>query len=510
MTRIAVRRALLSVSDKTDLVGLAERLVGAGVEIVSSGGTASALAAAGVPVTKVDEVTGAAEMLGGRVKTLHPNIHGAILADLGEESHRADLDARGITPFELVVVNLYPFQSTVSNPNVSHAEAIEQIDIGGPTMVRAAAKNHAWVAVVTSPDQYDEVVDAVEAGGLTEEHRLELAKAAFFHTASYDAAIVRFLERDAFPPARHAVALERRETLRYGENPHQAAAAYAEVGASPFWRRMRILQGKEMSFNNYLDTEAAWRLVHDFLDRPTVAIMKHANACGVARADDLATAFTEAWECDPLSAFGGVVALNRPLDEGTAQRILVAGFVEVVIAPTVTDGAAGLFAAKKNLRLIEAAGPDPRDPDFRRVDGGFLLQARDAIQDAETWNVVSVRQPSEAEAADLRFAWIVAAHTKSNAIVIAKDGAAIGVGAGDQSRVGASERAVARAGARAAGAVAASDAFFPFRDGIDALAAVGVAAVIEPGGSVRDEEVIAAADEHGIALVFTGHRHFRH
>lgn len=510
MTAIPVRRALLSVSDKTGLVAFAQRLAAAGVEIVSSGGTARALSEAGVPVIPVGEVTGAPEMLGGRVKTLHPNIHGGILADLGEPSHVTDLEERGIAPFQLVVVNLYPFRETVADESVTHAEAIEQIDIGGPAMVRASAKNHAWVGIVTGPDRYDEVADAVEGGGLDDDLRLALAKEAFFHTASYDAAIVRWLERDEFPPVRHAVALERRATLRYGENPHQPAAAYADVEANPWWMRMTQVQGKEMSFNNYLDTEAAWRLVHEFTGTPTVAIIKHANACGVAQAEAIADAFTSAWDCDPVSAFGGIVALNRPLDGETAERITGAGFVEVVIAPSVTPEAAEAFTKKKNLRLIEGVCPDLADPDFRRIDGGFVLQRRDAISPEEQWDVVSARQPTDAEAADLRFAWGVGAHTKSNAIVIVKDRAAIGVGAGDQSRVGASARAVARAGDRAAGGVAASDAFFPFRDGIDALAAVGVTAVIEPGGSVRDEEVIAAADEHGIALVFTGARHFRH
>jgi phosphoribosylaminoimidazolecarboxamide formyltransferase/IMP cyclohydrolase len=510
MSRVPVRRALLSVSDKAGLLEFASRLVAQGVEVVSSGGTAKALSGAGLPVTAVYDLTGAPEMLGGRVKTLHPDIHGGILADLGEESHRADLAARGIEPFQLVVVNLYPFQRTVADPSVTPTEAIEQIDIGGPTMVRAAAKNHEWVAIVTSPAQYAAAVEAIEGGGFTAEERLDLARAAFFHTASYDAAIVRWLERAEFPPVRHAVTLEREAILRYGENPHQAAGAYAEVAAAPYWTRMRLLQGKEMSFNNHLDTEAAWRLANDLPGRPTVVIVKHANACGVAGAEDLATAFTRAWACDPLSAFGGVVALNRPLDAVTASRIIDAGFVEVVIAPKVSEESAALFAEKRNLRLIEAPPPDTMDPDFRRIEGGFVLQGRDAIQEGEAWDVVTTRSPSAEEESDLRFAWVVAAHTKSNAIVIAKDGAAMGVGAGDQSRVGASERAVARAGTRAEGAVAASDAFFPFRDGIDALAAVGVTAVIEPGGSVRDEEVIAAANEHGMALVFTGHRHFRH
>ena len=505
MTRHAVKTALLSVSDKTGIVELARRLDGAGVRIVSSGGTARTLRDAGLPVTDVGALTGAPEMLGGRVKTLHPIVHGGILADLGNQEHRDELAARGIDPIGLVVVNLYPFSDTVARDGVTHAEAVEQIDIGGPTMVRAAAKNHAWVGVVTSPDRYDEVATEVEAGGLTADLRLELAKEAFFHTASYDAAIVGWLERD--DAERRVLALERTETLRYGENPHQAAGIYREVGAAGWWTSARQLQGKAMSFNNYLDTEAAWRLVHDF-DDPAVAIIKHANPCGLAVAEAIPDAFTAAWACDPLSAFGGIVALNRPLDAETAGRIAKAGFVEVVITPEVVD--VGPLGTKQNLRVLEAPPPDPRDPDLRRVDGGFVVQDRDRVETDGDWQVVGRRQPTEAEWADLRFAWVVCAHTKSNAIVIAKDRAAIGVGAGDQSRVGASERAVARAGERSRGAVAASDAFFPFRDGIDALAEVGVTAVIEPGGSVRDDEVIAAANEAGIALVFTGRRHFRH
>lgn len=505
MSRHPVRTALLSVSDKAGIVPFARRLADAGVRLVSSGGTARALRDAGLAVMDVGTLTGAPEMLGGRVKTLHPVVHGGILADLGDDGHRRELDARGIDPIGLVVVNLYPFAATVARPDVTRAEAVEQIDIGGPTLVRAAAKNHAWVGVVTSPDRYDEVAAEVEAGGLTDELRLELAREAFFHTASYDAAIVDWLERDT--DGRRVLALERVTALRYGENPHQSAGIYREVGRAGWWTTARQVQGKAMSFNNHLDAEAAWRLVCDF-DEPAVAIIKHANPCGLAVADDVGDAFSAAWDCDPLSAFGGVVALNRPLDAETSGRIAEAGFVEVVVAPEVLD--VGPLGAKQNLRVLEAPPPDPADPDLRRVDGGFVAQERDQVETDGDWRVVSERRPTDAEWADLRFAWVVCAHTKSNAIVIAKDGAAIGVGAGDQSRVGASERAVARAGDRAAGGVAASDAFFPFRDGIDALARVGVTAVIEPGGSVRDEEVVAAADEAGIALVFTGRRHFRH
>jgi len=508
MTTIPVRRALLSVADKTGLVDFAGRLAATGVEIVSSGGTAEALKLAGIPVTAVGDVTGAPEMLGGRVKTLHPLIHGAILADLGDESHLADLTARGIEPFQLVVVNLYPFRQTVARSDVTHAEAVEQIDIGGPAMVRAAAKNHAWVGVVTDPARYPEVADAVDSGGLPGDFRRDLAREAFFHTASYDAAIVDWFERDTGHAERIVVPMRLVSALRYGENPHQAAAAYAQEGRLGWWTAARQLQGKAMSFNNYLDADAAWRVVHEFAD-PAAVVVKHANPCGLAVAGDVGEAFEKAWACDPLSAFGGVVALNRPLDGDLAGRIAAAGFVEVVIVPEVTD--AGVLAAKQNLRVLEAPGPDPADPDIRRIDGGFVVQERDRVStERSSWQVVSKRQPTEEESADLAFAWVVCAHAKSNAIVIARDGAAVGVGAGDQSRVAASESAVAKAGDRAAGGVAASDAFFPFRDGIDALAAVGVTAVIEPGGSVRDGEVVAAADEAGIALVFTGARHFRH
>ncbi len=505
---IKVKRALLSVYDKTGLDDLGRALVDAGVELVSSGGTANALAAGGLPVTKVADVTGAAEMLGGRVKTLHPRIHGGILANLNDPTHLQDLEDRNVEPFELVVVNLYPFRATVAQPGVTEAEVIEKIDIGGPTMVRSAAKNHQFVAVVTDPKQYGAIAEAVAAGGTTLELRKTLAKAAFFHTASYDAAIVDWLEAEEDPPARKVIALERRQTLRYGENPHQVAAAFSEVGADGWWQSMKQLQGKAMSFNNYLDTEAAWRMAHEF-ETPAVAIVKHANPCGLATDPLLADAFSAAWDCDPVSAFGSVIAFNRLLDVATAERLLAAGFVEVVITPSVADGVVELFAGKKNLRLLTAPEPDPADLDMRRIEGGFVVQGRDSVAETE-FTVVSQRSPTETEMADLMFAWRVAAHTKSNAIVVAKDLAAIGVGAGDQSRVGASERALARAGDRAAGSVAASDAFFPFRDGIDALAVAGVTAIIEPGGSIRDAEVIQAADDHGVALVFTHMRHFRH
>ncbi|HSF87661.1 MAG TPA: bifunctional phosphoribosylaminoimidazolecarboxamide formyltransferase/IMP cyclohydrolase [Acidimicrobiia bacterium] len=513
MSRVPVERALLSVWDKTGIAEFARRLHEAGVELVSSGGTAAALEKAGLPVVEVAEVTGAAEMLGGRVKTLHPKIHGGILADLGRQEHRGDLQARGIAPFQLVVVNLYPFEATVADPDTSPAAAIEKIDVGGPTMVRAAAKNHGWVAVVTSPDQYGPVADAVELGGLDEAHRRELAAAAFFRTAAYDAAIVGWFERSEQLPARLVMPLERVAQLRYGENPHQEAALYGEVATTGWWRTATQLQGKEMSFNNYVDTEAAWRLVADLTD-PSAVIVKHTNACGAASCDSVESAFGKAWDCDPLSAFGSVVALNRIVDAATAE-LIATHFVEVVIAPDIDADAAGVLAAKKNLRLLTASPPDGIDIDLRRIEHGVLLQRRDRISLGggplpEGWDTVAGGPLRAGLAAELEFAWTVAAHTKSNAIVIAKDRAAVGVGAGDQSRVGAAERALARAGPRSRGSVAASDAFLPFRDSLDALADAGVVALVEPGGSVRDDEVIAAAEERGMTLVFTGRRHFRH
>ncbi len=507
MSTVQVRRALVSVWDKTGIVDLARRLTAAGVEIISSGGTAAALTRAGIPVTAVSEVTGVTEVLGGRVKTLHPMIHAALLADLGEPGHRADLERMGIEPIQLVVSNLYPFEQTVADPEVTEAEAIEQIDIGGPTMVRAAAKNHAWVGVVTGPEQYEEVAAAVEAGGLDDDLRRRLARIAFFRTASYDAAIVGWMERAEELPARMVLPLERRTVLRYGENPHQAGALYHQAGLPSWWARAAQLQGKDMSFNNYVDADAAWSLVHEFSD-PACVVVKHTNPCGVAESPSLDEAFQRAWAGDPLSAFGSVVACNRPVDEATARAM--EGFIEVVVAPEFTAEARPVLAARKNLRLIAASPPSHAGHDLRRIDGGFVVQTWDRVETGRGWTVAGTRAPTDAELADLRFAWKVVAHTKSNAVVIATDGQAVGIGAGDQSRVGASERAVRQAGNRAQGAVAASDAFFPFRDGIDALAAAGVTAVVEPGGSRRDPEVIAAADEHGIALVFTGRRHFRH
>ena len=505
MPRIPIGRALVSVSDKRGLTPFAEALIDRGVEIVSSGGTATHLEDAGLPVIRVEDVTGAPEMLGGRVKTLHPRIHGGILADLAKQDHRQSLLDFGISPFQLVVVNLYPFEETAAS-GAPEGEIIEQIDIGGPTMIRAAAKNHAWVATIVSPDRYGEVISAIDAGGTTSDQRRRFAREAFFRTAQYDAAIVNWFERDGAD--RLVLALEQRATLRYGENPHQPAGLYATADTDGWWNGSRQVQGKEMSFNNWADADAAWRLASD-LPEGAVAILKHMNACGVATGSTTADAFAKAWACDPLSAFGGVVAVHGELDADTARAIREY-FVEIVVASSITDEAAAVLARKKQLRILIAPEPSSDDLDVRSIDGGFLVQKADAV-DADTlaWEA-RTRPPTDTEMRDLAMAWIIAAHTKSNAIVLVNDGAAVGVGAGDQSRVGAAERALARAGERAEGAVCASDAFFPFRDGPDTLAAAGVTAIVEPGGSMRDDEVIEAALEHDMALMFTGERHFRH
>ncbi|HEX6300837.1 MAG TPA: bifunctional phosphoribosylaminoimidazolecarboxamide formyltransferase/IMP cyclohydrolase [Acidimicrobiia bacterium] len=496
---MAVKRALVSVYDKADLVPFVKRLVAAGWEIVSSGGTSRALSQAGIDVTSVEEVTGAPEILGGRVKTLHPSIHGGILARGADDD--AELEANDIGRFGLVVCNLYPFRETLADPEASEIDIIEKIDIGGPAMVRAAAKNHRHVGVVVSPRQYDEVATAIETGGLDDDLRRRLAAEAFFHTASYDAAIVGWISDD------QVIALRRLGRLRYGENPHQPASVFGEPGTSAWWAEATQHQGKDMSFNNYADTEAAWRLAGD-LGEGAVVVVKHTNAAGAARGDSIFEAFERAWDGDSLAAFGGVIAINGEFDEKSASA-LADRFVEVVVARSASEAALGVMAAKKNVRVLTAPLPSTDDADFRRIEGGFLVQERDRVE-LGGWETMSEREPSGEELASLRFAWVVAAHTKSNAIVIAAGEQAVGVGAGDQSRVGAAERAVAKAGDRALGAVAASDAFFPFRDGLDALADAGVTAIVEPGGSLNDLEVIDAANERGLALLFANRRHFRH
>jgi phosphoribosylaminoimidazolecarboxamide formyltransferase/IMP cyclohydrolase len=495
-------RALLSVHDKTGLTDLARGLADLGWELVSSGGTGRALADAGVPCLAVEQITASPEMLGGRVKTLHPKIHGGILADRSQPEHVTDLESQGIEAIDLVVCNLYPFRSEPS---------IEMIDVGGPTMVRAAAKNHAHVGVVVDPADYDQVLEELrESGSLSAETRRRLARAAFAHTAAYDAAIVTwFDEGEVLPPSIH-LALERAQDLRYGENPHQQGARYREVARSSWWDGMVQHGGKELSYLNLYDTEAAWRLVHSLGEGPGVAIVKHANPCGVAVADDITTAYVRANACDPMSAFGGIVAVNRPVPVSLAEA-LAPVFTEVVVAPAYEPGALEVLTAKKNLRVLEAGPPGQERFDMRSIDGGLLVQEPDRfLADRDSWRVVTKAQPTDQNWRDLELAWRVCAWVKSNAIVLVNEGMAVGIGAGQQNRVEPGEIAAKKAAGRAAGGVCASDAFFPFRDGLDVVIAAGVKAVVQPGGSLRDEEVIAAADEQDVAMVFTGERHFKH
>ena len=501
--------ALLSVYDKTGVVDLARSLAELGWSLVSSGGTAEVIADAGIDVTDVVEWTGVPAILGHRVVTLHPKIHGGILADPTDADHRADMDAYGITAIDLVVGNLYPFASDPS---------VELIDIGGPAMVRAAAKNHAFVGVVVDPGDYDAVVAELRAdAALGPATRRRLARKAFAHTAEYDAAIVTWLDESDEPPAPDDeilpasihLSLERAQPLRYGENPHQEGARYRQVGATSWWDTMTQHGGKELSYLNVFDTEAAWRLVQRF-EAPTVVVVKHANPCGVAIGDDIAAAYVAANACDPVSAFGGIVAANRTVTVAMAEP-LSAVFTEVVIAPDFEPEALELLLAKKNLRVMSAGAPSPLPFDMRPVDGGLLVQQPDdVIGRNDAWRVVTVAQPTDEQWRDLELAWTVCAAVSSNAIVFAHGGQAVGIGAGQQNRLDSARIAAERAAGRAAGGACASDAFFPFRDGLDAAAAAGIATVVQPGGSVRDDEVIAAADEHGIAMVFTGRRHFRH
>jgi phosphoribosylaminoimidazolecarboxamide formyltransferase/IMP cyclohydrolase len=506
-----VRRALVSCFDKAGVAELAAALHEHGVELVSTGSTAATIRAAGVAVTEVAEVTGFPECLDGRVKTLHPRVHAGILADRNDPAHVAELADLGVDAIDLVVVNLYPFRETVAS-GASDADIVEMIDIGGPTMVRAAAKNHGSVGVVVDPADYPQVLAELrDEGGLTATFRRQLASKAFQHTAAYDAAVASWFQAgDAFPD-QLSLALPRLAPLRYGENPHQAAAFYAAPGASTGLAAAEQLHGKELSYNNLLDTDAAWAMAID-LDDPCVAIVKHTNPAGYAVADDLETAYVRALAGDPVSAFGGIVAANRPIDADTARRI-VEVFTEVVVAPGFDEGALEVLRTKKNLRLLRM--PDATRPrggwQLRSVAGGLLVQDLDLGDDAEDgWQVVSEAQPDAELLDDLRFAWVAAKHTKSNAIVLAKDRQVVGVGAGQMSRVDSVRLAVERSGDRHVGSVLASDAFFPFRDGPDAAAAAGVRAIVQPGGSVRDDEVVAAADEHGLVMVLTGRRHFRH
>jgi phosphoribosylaminoimidazolecarboxamide formyltransferase/IMP cyclohydrolase len=506
----AERRALISVWDKTGLDDFARGLHELGFELVSSGGTAAAIADAGVQVTLLSEMTGVPEMLEHRVVTLHPKVHGGILADRGKASHRADLDAHGIEPFDLVVSNLYPFES---KPD------IETIDVGGPAMTRAAAKNHAWVGIVTAPEQYDAVLAELRAndGRLTDTTRRRLALEAFARTAEYDAAIVRWLEGDEVLPEHLVLPLERTaEELRYGENPHQRGARYRIAGTTSWWDGVRQHSGLALSYLNFYDTDAAWRVVHDLVidavDAPTCAIIKHANPCGVAIAEDLADAYQRALECDERSAFGGIVALNRPLDAATAELMVAGPQADVVIAPSYEPGTVdALVAKRKNTRLLEAPAPEPWTIDLRQISGGFLVQEpHHFAAGRDQWKVVTKRVPTDAEWRDAELAWRVCGHVKSNAIVLVKGGQAVGIGAGQQNRVESGEIATKKAAGRAVGGACASDAFYPFPDGIEAADAAGVAVVVQPGGAMRDEANIERADELGLAMVFTGERHFLH
>ncbi len=522
---VPVRRALLSVSDKTGLVEFAKALAKAGVELVSTGGTAKAIAAAGIAVRDVSELTGFPEIMDGRVKTLHPSVHGALLGVRDDPEHAAAMHKHGIEPIDLVVVNLYPFEE-VRRSGAEYQAIVENIDIGGPAMVRASAKNHAYVAVVTDPEDYASVLNAIEMnlGSLSFDFRQKLAAKAFARTAAYDAAISAwFAEALAIEhPGWRAFGGKLETVMRYGENPHQSAGFYVTGEQRPGVATARQLQGKQLSYNNINDTDAAFELVGEFdpARSAAIAIIKHANPCGVAEGATLKDAYLKALACDPVSAFGGIVAMNRILDAEAAEEI-VRTFTEVIIAPEASEDAVRIVAAKKNLRLLVAGGlPDPRARAtmVKSVAGGLLVQDRDnAVVDDLDLRVATKRAPTTKEMADLKFAFRVAKHVKSNAIVYARDGATVGIGAGQMSRVD-SSRIAARKALDAAGeaepltkgSVVASDAFFPFADGLLSAIEAGATAVIQPGGSMRDDEVIAAADEHGIAMVFTGVRHFRH
>jgi phosphoribosylaminoimidazolecarboxamide formyltransferase/IMP cyclohydrolase len=513
--RIPLRRALLGVYDKTGIEELAAGLAAAGVELVSTGATARRIAEAGIPVTPVEQVTGFPECLDGRVKTLHPAVHAGILADRRKPEHVTQLEDLGIAPFDLVVVNLYPFTETVAS-GASPDECVEQIDIGGPAMVRAAAKNHPSVAVVVDPARYADVLTAVAAGGFTLAERQRLATAAFRHTASYDIAVASWMgsvlapETDTVFPAWVGASWERADVLRYGENPHQSAALY--TGFVPGLAHAEQLHGKAMSYNNYVDTDAAWRAAHDHAD-PCVAIIKHANPCGIAVGQDIAAAHRKAHACDPISAFGGVIAANREVDLTMAEQVAQV-FTEVVVAPAFTDDAVAVLTAKKNVRLLRLPHVPGPGAEMRPISGGLLLQVKDRLDapgdDPTTWTLATGEPLDAAGLDDLVFAWRAVRAVKSNAILLAHDRATVGVGMGQVNRVDSARLAVARAGERAQGSVAASDAFFPFPDGLQVLLEAGVRAVVQPGGSVRDEEVVAAAAAAGVPLYLTGTRHFAH
>jgi phosphoribosylaminoimidazolecarboxamide formyltransferase/IMP cyclohydrolase len=518
-----ITRALISVSDKTGIIEFSRELAACGVEILSTGGTARLLREAGLTVKDVSEFTGFPEMLDGRVKTLHPKVHGGLLGMRSNPEHVATMKAHGIENIDMVVVNLYPFQATVAKPECTLEDAIENIDIGGPTMLRSAAKNNADVTVITDPVDYRTVLDEMKASGgvVAKETNFRLAVKVYQHTAAYDGAISNWLGRklsaeDATFPPTLTFQFKKAQGMRYGENPHQSAAFYVEKEVKEASiATARQIQGKELSYNNIGDTDAALECIKQFSEGPACVIVKHANPCGVAIGSTLLEAYDRAYKTDPESAFGGIIAVNRVLDGETAKAICDRQFVEVIIAPTVSAAASEIVASKKNVRLLECgmwADQPGQRLDLKRVNGGLLVQDAD-LDLYSSLTVVTKRQPTEKEMVDILFTWRVAKFVKSNAIVYGKDGMTIGVGAGQMSRVNSARIAAIKAehaGLDVKGAVMASDAFFPFRDGIDNAAAVGISAVIQPGGSMRDAEVIAAADEHGMAMVFTGMRHFRH
>ena len=528
--RIPIRRALVSVYDKTGLEDLVRGLADAGVTLVSTGGSAALIASLGLPVTRVEDLTGFPECLDGRVKTLHPRVHAGILADLRLPAHRDQLTDLGVEPFQLVVSNLYPFTSTVTS-GASADECVEQIDIGGPAMVRAAAKNHPSVAIVTSPQRYPDVLRAVADGGFTLAARKALAAEAFVHTATYDVHVASWMgnvltdtSAGSGFPAWVGATWDRAAVLRYGENPHQRAALYVDgFRPRPGLAEAPQLHGKEMSYNNYVDADAALRAAYDHGDQPTVAIVKHANPCGIAVGADIAGAHAKAHACDPVSAYGGVIAANRPVSRRLAEQVADV-FTEVIVAPGFDEDALAVLRAKKNLRLLQVAPPAAGGAEIRAISGGLLMQSRDALDAAgsdaagrpfgdapDRWRLVAGDPADEATLADLAFAWRAVRAVRSNAILLARDGASVGIGMGQVNRVDSCRLAVARAGAqRARGSVAASDAFFPFADGPAILIEAGVRALVAPGGSIRDDEVVAAAAAAGVTTYFTGARHFAH
>jgi phosphoribosylaminoimidazolecarboxamide formyltransferase/IMP cyclohydrolase len=521
LTRIAIRRALVSVYDKTGLEELAAGLHAAGVEIVSTGSTAARIGAAGVPVTPVEQLTGFPECLDGRVKTLHPRVHAGLLADTANPRHASELAGLGIEPFQLLVSNLYPFEATVAS-GASPEQCAEQIDIGGPAMIRAAAKNHSSVAVIIDPTRYADVLAALAEGGFTLDQRRGLAAEAFARTAGYDIAVASWFAsayapdetaRDTGWPAVAAALWQRADVLRYGENPHQRAALYARPGPGDGIAAAELLHGKAMSYNNYVDADAARRAAHDFA-APCVAIIKHSNPCGIAIGADLADAHAKAHACDPVSAFGGVIAANGPVTAAMARQIADV-FTEVVVAPAFDDEALDILSASKNVRLLRCAAPKAATAtELRPVSGGILLQSADRVaepgDDPANWELKAGPAAEPAQLADLAFAWKACRAVKSNAILLAAGGASVGVGMGQVNRVDSARLAVLRAGDRAAGSVAASDAYFPFADGFEILAEAGVRAVAEPGGSIRDHLTVTAAEAAGVSLYFTGVRHFYH